>query len=203
MQGTEEKTITSVTVDALDLVNLISGVITHASKDKTLTSLNGIHISKTGSELAARSSDRYRLIVGSISCEGEGERELMRLSLDDAKSLLKGLGNPKRKGQTVDVTFIGDLMTIGYGATSFTYTLHPDRFPDHRHLLETGGREALPMPEVSMNPSFFSDYAKIAGKKAQVVIRQYKADQAYHIDIIGDETGVTWQALLMPMRIKK
>jgi hypothetical protein len=93
-------------------------------------------------------------------------------------------------------------MTVASGASSFTYTLDAGRFPEHQHLFDTGGREALAMPEVSVNPAFFADYAKIAGKKAQVVIRQYKANQAYHVDIIGDESGVTWQALLMPMRVK-
>ena len=201
MNQTQEKVITSARVEAKDLHALLSGALTHASKDESLRALNGVYLWREGSKVKAMSTDRFRLIEGEIEGEGEGESSPIRLAYDDAKSLISSLSKVKGYGK-VELTLAGDLVSAVVGGSTLTYTAHADTPPPYAHLFPSEDMKAIDFPYVSMNPSFFADYAKIIGKKGQVVIRQYKADHAYEIILKGDLEGVSWKALLMPMRVR-
>ena len=199
MNQTKEKVITSARVEAKDLHALLAGALTHASKDSTMPKLYGIYISAEGSKVKAMSTDRFRLIEGEIEGEGEGESSPIRLAYDDAKSLISSLSKVKGYGK-VELTLAGDLVSAVVGGSTLTYTAHADTPPPYAHLFPTEGAEPIAMPHVSFNPTFFSDYGKIAGKRAQVIVKQYKENHAYEIVMNGDLKGVSWKALLMPMR---
>lgn len=200
MNEVKEKVITSAKVEADDLHALFSGALTHASKDETMPKLNGIYLSSEEGRIVARATDRFRLIVGSIESEGEGESAPIRLAYNDAKALISTLSKEKRG--KVELTLAGDLVSVVVGGSTLTYTAHADEFPPHAHLFPNETMKPIDFPYVSMNPSFFADYAKIVGKKGQVVIRQYKADHAYEIDLRAERGGVSWKALLMPMKVR-
>jgi DNA polymerase III sliding clamp (beta) subunit (PCNA family) len=202
MNEVKEKVITSARVEAKALHALLSGALTHAHKGDDLPRLNGVYISREEGRIVARATDRYRLIVGSIESEGEGESTPIRLSYDDAKALISTLSKEKRG--KVELTLAGDLVSIVVGGSTLTYTAHADEFPPHAHLFPNEEMKAkvIEFPYVSMNPSFFADYAKIIGKKGHVIVRQYQADRAYEITLKGDLQDVEWKALLMPMRVR-
>lgn len=202
MNQTQEKVITSARVEAKDLHALLAGALTHASKDQTLYKLNGIYLWREGSKVKAMATDRFRLIEGEIESEGEGESSPIRLSYADAKALISSLSKEKRG--RVEVTLAGDLVSVTLSGSTLTFTAHADTPPPYAHLFPTEEMKAkvIEFPHVSFNPSFFADYAKIIGKSGHVIVRQYKADHAYEIDLRGDLGGVTWRALLMPMRVR-
>lgn len=151
-------------------------------------------------QLIARSTDRYRLIVGSITVEGEDRLSEILISLPDIKrivDLMKGI-------------------TIGYliieredsGRVSFrvnanaSLTIEPlsHNFPTPENfaqlLKEPDTRE--PIGEISFNPSLFADFAKISGKDNPVKVTFTAANKPITIGLTGDK--VAWSALLMPMR---
>jgi DNA polymerase III sliding clamp (beta) subunit (PCNA family) len=200
MNEVKEKTITSATIEAKAFHALLSGALTHASKDETLSKLNGIYLWREGSKVKAMSTDRFRLIEGEIEGEGEGESDPIRFAYDDAKSLISTLSKEKRG--KVELTLAGDLVSIVVGGSTLTYTAHADTPPPYAHLFPNETMKPIDFPYVSFNPIFFADYGKIAGKKAQVIIRQYQADRAYEVILEGDLQGVSWKALLMPMRVR-
>jgi DNA polymerase III sliding clamp (beta) subunit (PCNA family) len=200
MNEVKEKVITSATIEAKALHALLSGALTHAHKGDDLPRLNGVYLSREEGRIVARATDRYRLIVGSIESEGEGESAPIRLSYDDAKALISTLSKEKRG--KVELTLAGDLVSVVVGGSTLTYTAHADDFPPHAHLFPNETMKPIDFPYVSMNPIYFADYGKIAGKKAQVTIRQYQADRAYEVILEGDLQGVSWKALLMPMKVR-
>jgi len=194
----KEKTITHATVEVKSFHALLSGALTHASKDPTLFRFYGVYLSRENGKLIAKATDRYRLIVGSIESEGEGESAPIRLGYTYAKDLASKLSKEKRG--KVEITFAGDLISISLGGGTFTYTANADEFPPYAHFFPAEGATPIPVTAFSFNPSFFADYGKIAGKRAQVIISQYKENHAYSVEMNGDLEGVTWRALLMPMR---
>jgi hypothetical protein len=162
----------------------------------------GIYLSAEGGKVKAMSTDRFRLIEGEIEGEGEGESDPIRFAYDDAKSLISTLSKEKRG--KVEVTLAGDLISVKVGGSTLTFTAHADTPPPYAHLFPNEEMKAkvIEFPYVSMNPSLFADYGKIVGKKGHVIVRQYQADRAYEITLKGDLQGVSWKALLMPMRVR-
>ena len=194
----KEKTIVTVTVSGSDFRDLIAGALTHAGKDEGLTRLYGIYIGREEGKIIAVATDRFRLIEGKIESEGEGEGKPVRLAYHDAKALASALAKVKR--ERVSLTLAGDIVSVTVSGSTYTYTAHLDDLPPYRHLMEVSG-DPVAFPYLSLNPSFFADYGKICGKKAQVVVRQYGGDKPYHIEI--KDTPVEWRAILMPMRVKE
>lgn len=200
MNQTKEKTIVTASVEAKNLHALLSGALTHASKDESLMALYGVYLSREEGRIVARATDRFRLIVGSIESEGEGESAPIRLPYDDAKALVSTLTKVKR-WEKATLTLAGDIVSVTISGSTLTFSADANaKLPDHAHLFPTDSMKPIEVPYISMNPSFFADYAKIVGKKGQVVLTQYKADHAYSVELKGDLDGVTWKALLMPMR---
>lgn len=197
MNEIKEKTIATVTVSGSHFRDLIAGALTHASKDETLARLCGVYLGREEGRVIAVATDRYRLIEGKIESEGEGESKPIRLAYGDAKALSSALAKVKR--EKVTLTLAGDIVSVTVAGSTYTYTAHLDDLPPYRHLMEVSG-DPVAFPYLSLNPSFFADYGKICGKRAQVVVRQYGGDKPYHIEIF--DTDIEWRAMLMPMRVR-
>lgn len=184
----------SVTVQGLTLLELLDGASTHADKGKSaLTALNSVQIEGEG-ELVARATDRFRLIEGKV--EGEGTLSPSLIALDDVKrviDLVKG-----NKAARVSLNRIGDLLTVSAGGSSLTLNLMSANYPaTFNDLLNKSERECL--GEISFNPAYFADYAKIAGKGNAV--RVEFTGERKPIIVHLPATKVEWRALLMPMRV--
>ena len=195
----ETKSVTdSLEVNASALIELLEGVSTHADKGKSaIRALNAVQIESVKGYLVARATDRYRLIEGRIELES-GDLATSLIALDDIKRVLT-IAKESKVSDKVGLNRIGDLLTVSSNGSSITITVldvnYPPSFDD---LLNKSERENL--GEVSFNPAYMADYAKIAGKGNAV--RLEFTGQGKPIIVHLPDTKVLWRALLMPMRIK-
>lgn len=194
----KEKEIVSVTLDATLFHDLLAGAMTHSGKDDTLPRLFGVYLGRREGKVIAFATDRYRLIEGSLDSEGEGEGALVRLAPHYVKAIIKSLSKAKR-WEKVSLTIAGNIVSVSVSGSTYTYTAYLDEHPPYSHLFAVSG-DPVAFPYLSLNPSFFADYGKIAGKKGQVIVRQYGENKPYHVDM--PDASIAWKALLMPMRVK-
>jgi len=193
----ETKSVTdSLEVSASALIELLEGVSTHADKGKSaIRALNAVQIESVKGYLVARATDRYRLIEGRIELES-GDLATSLIALDDIKRVLT-IAKESKVSDKVGLNRIGDLLTVSSNGSSITITVldvnYPPSFDD---LLNKSERENL--GEVSFNPAYMADYAKITGKGNAV--RLEFTGQGKPIIVHLPDTKVLWRALLMPMR---
>jgi len=181
------------------LLELLEGASTHASKDKSLRTLNAVQLEGAGGDLIARATDRYRLIEGAVRYS-DGGLEPSLIALDDIKrtiTLLKG-----HKLHLVNIHRVGDAMTISSAGDSVTFTLLDGNYPPTAHLFaqfdNPSPSDIGAIDTVAFNPALFADYAKIVGKGNPVTITFIAKGKPMLIGLRGNK--VEWRALLMPMR---
>jgi DNA polymerase III sliding clamp (beta) subunit (PCNA family) len=177
------------------LLELLEGVSTHAGKDKSLPTLNAVHIESEGGLFKAKATDRYRLIEGSVQTL-DGRLEPSLISLDDIKrtiTLCKA-----HKANRVQFSRIGDTITVSSLGDAITFTLLGGTFPPTEELFAKSEGEPVAVEGVAFNPALMADYAKIAGKKAGIKIYFTGEGKPMRVRITGD--AIIWRALLMPMR---
>lgn len=194
----ESKILTdSVSVQGLDLIELLEGAGTHADKGKSaLHALNSVQLAGEGAGyLSARATDRFRLIEGKIEVE-HGELSPTLISLDDSKRVIELCKS--NKVSLVSLNRIGDLLTVSVTGSSITLKVLDANYPaTFNDLLNKSERE--PLGEIAFNPALFADYAKIAGKgnAVRVEFTGKGKPMIIHLPV----TKVEWRALLMPMRV--
>jgi len=195
----ETKAITSLDVKSCDLLELLTGALTHVLPEKDMyPALNSVAIESIDGNLVARATDRYRLIVGTI-IRARGELAPSLVGESDVKKILSLLKEYKipvnvtlsRDGDLLNVSVLGNSITIRVIESNFPTADATDKLLDYESNRELIG-------EVKFNPKFFSDYAKIVGKSKSVGI-EFRADNK-PMDIHLQGNGVIWKALLMPMR---
>jgi DNA polymerase III sliding clamp (beta) subunit (PCNA family) len=198
MSTVQENKIQTDTVELENntLVELLEGVSTHSSKDKSLYALNSVQLEGEGAGyLVARATDRYRLIEGKIETE-HGQLSKSLLSLSDVKRVIELCKSNKLSRVTLNR--IGDLLTVSVTGSSITVQLldanYPASFDD---LLNNTLRDTL--GEIAFNPALFADYGKIAGKGNAVRVEFIGKGKPMIIHL--PVTKVEWRALLMPMRV--
>lgn len=177
------------------LLELLEGVSTHAGKDKSLPTLNAVAIEGGGGLLTARATDRYRLIEGSARSL-DGQLDAALVSLEDIKRIITLV--KAHKSNLIGLNRIGDALTVSSLGDSVTVTLLGGTFPPTEELLSKSEGEPTAIDSVAFNPAFFSDYAKIAGKKVAIKVYFTGAGKPMRIRITSDT--IKWRALLMPMR---
>jgi DNA polymerase III sliding clamp (beta) subunit (PCNA family) len=179
------------------LLELLEGVSTHAGRDRSLPTLNAVEVEGGGGLLVARATDRYRLIEGSArSLDGSLDKALV--SLDDIKRIIALLKS--HKGHLIGLNRIGNALTVNALGDSLTVTLGEGTFPPTEHLFKNSEGDPVAVEGVALNPAYFTDYAKIAGKKAAIKIYFTGEGKPMRIRITSDT--INWKALLMPMRYK-
>jgi DNA polymerase III sliding clamp (beta) subunit (PCNA family) len=187
----------SVTVGAVELLELLEGVSTHADRGKNcLRALSSVQIWGEGGRLSARATDRYRAIVGEIAGEGADLTPSL-IALDDIKRVISLAKDSKLARLTL--TRVANLLTVSVSGSAITIQLLDDNYPPSFDDIFSKG-EPSPMEMIAINPAFMADYAKIVGKGNAVKLEFRGAGMPIHIGLTGE--AVTWRALLMPMRIK-
>jgi DNA polymerase III sliding clamp (beta) subunit (PCNA family) len=186
-----------VEVEGASLLTLLEGVSTHAGRDKSLPVLNAVQLEGEGGALVARATDRYRFIEGTLHAL-EGRLDASLVSLDDIKRIITLC--KAHKSNRVQLSRIGDTLTVSSLSDAITFTLVEGTFPPTRELLEKSEGEPVAVESMAFNPALVADYAKIAGKGAGVKLYFYGEANPMRVRITGDK--VTWRALLMPMRYK-
>jgi len=186
-----------VEISGVLLLELLEGVSTHASKDKSLRVLNAVQIEGAGGDLIARATDRYRLIEGAVRYL-DGGLDASLISLDDVKRILTLLKS--HKAHLVNIHRVGDALTVSALGDAITFTLIDANYPSTVELFAKSESEPIAIDSVAFNPSLMADYAKIAGKGAGIKLYFTGEGKPMRVRITGD--AITWRALLMPMRYK-
>lgn len=186
-----------IEVEGGQLLTLLEGVSTHASKDKSFPTLNAVEVEGEGGLFTARATDRYRLIEGQArALEGRLDKSL--ISLDDIKRIITLA--KEHKANLINITRLGNAITVSSLGDSINLVLREGTFPPVEQLFTDSEGEPSPIVSVAFNPAFMADYAKIAGKGEAVKI--YFTGENKPIRVRITSNTINWRALLMPMRYK-
>ena len=179
------------------LLTLLEGVATHASKDKSLPTLNAVEVEGGGGAFTARATDRYRLIEGQArGLEGSLDKSL--ISLEDIKRIITLA--KEHKSNLVSLTRLGNALSVSSLGNVATFNLVAGQYPPTEKLFNDSEGEPSPIEGVAFNPALMADYAKIAGKGEAIKIYFYGKNKPMRVRITGDK--ILWRALLMPMSYK-
>lgn len=184
-----------IEIEGVTLLDLLEGVSTHASKDKSLRTLNAVQLEGAGGDLIARATDRYRLIEGAVRYR-EGDLELSLVSLEDIKKVITLL--KAHKAHLINISRMGDVLSVSALGDAVTFSLVDGNYPPMAQLFSDSEREPVSVTSMAFNPAFMSDYVKIAGKGAAIKLYFTGDNKPMRVRITGDK--ITWKALLMPMR---
>ena len=185
----------SVELEGGLLLELLEGVSSHSGKDKSLPTLNAVHVEGEGGLFKAKATDRYRLIEGSVQTL-DGRLEPSLVSLDDIKRVITLC--KAHKANRVQLSRIGDTITASSLGDAITFTLLDGTFPPTEELLAKSEGDPVAVEGVAFNPALMADYAKIAGKGAAIKVYFTGEGKPMRVRITGDK--IVWRALLMPMR---
>lgn len=193
----EATSLNYIELDGANLLELLEGVITHASKDKTLYTLNAVQVEGNGGAFIARATDRYRLIEGSIrSLDGSLDEAV--ISLEDTKRIISLVKS--HKANLIAFNRIGNALTVSSLGDSLTVTLLDVNYPPMQELLEKSEGDPVAVEGMAFNPAFMADYAKIAGKGNAIKVYFTGENKPMRVRITGE--AIIWRALLMPMKYK-
>jgi DNA polymerase III sliding clamp (beta) subunit (PCNA family) len=184
-----------VELEGASLLTLLEGVASHAGTDKSLPTLNAVHVESEGGVFKAKATDRYRLIEGSLPTL-DGRLEPSLIPLYDIKRVIALCKD--HKANLVQFSRIGDTITVSSLGDAITFTVSDGTFPPTEELLTKSEGEPSAIDSVAFNPAYMADYAKIAGKGAAIKVYFTGAGKPMRVRITGDK--ITWRALLMPMR---
>lgn len=201
-------TLQGVSVKACDLLDLISGAAIAAHSKSDLKLLNGIYLKSEGGKLTAFATDRYRLLVGELAGEGEGELSNTLIPLADIKRIitsLKALDKADLGREVVSLTRAGDILTVAIKGSTLSVNIPEGNCPPYEQLF-TG--EPAAISEIHLNADFIAAFAKVpgGGKAGQrfiftgsdtvsgkVIVKPIK--------VLIPHDKINWRGLLMPMRM--
>ena len=196
MQDTKLDTLT---ISAGDLADLLSGASVAMDKGKdSISRLGSVYLSATGGKVIAKASDRYRLIVGEITLAGESKLGECQIRANDIKNILATIKANKIAGE-ITLTRLGDNLSVAIGGTSLSVYLGGETFPPYEHLL---AGESEPVAGISFNATYMADFGKVpcSHKGGQLVV-EFMGDNK-PIKVTIPHNKITWNALLMPMRVR-
>lgn len=196
MQDTK---IDTLTIGAGDLADLLLGASVAMDKGKdSISRLGSVYLSATGGKVIAKASDRYRLIVGEITLAGESELGECQIRANDVKNILATIKANKIAGE-ITLTRVGDSLSVAIGGTSLSVYLGGEIFPPYEHLLVG---ENVPVAGISFNATYMADFGKVpcSHKGGQLVV-EFMGDNK-PIKVTIPHNKITWNALLMPMRVR-
>jgi DNA polymerase III sliding clamp (beta) subunit (PCNA family) len=202
-------TLQGVAVKASDLLDLITGAAIAAHSKADLETLNGVYIKAEAGKLTAFATDRYRLLVGELTLEGESELSNSLIPLTDIKRIiaaLKGLDKADLRREVVSLTRAGDILTVAIKGDTLTITIASAQTPPPYEHLFAG--DPAPISEIHLNADFLAAFAKVpgGGKEGQRFIFTGSDTVAGKvrvkpIKVMIPHDTINWRGLLMPMRM--
>lgn len=197
---TKEQTLESITAPAKDIADLLTGAATAADKGKqAIDALAAVYLSATGNTITACASDRFRLVAGELTQEGESELSPSAIRLSDLKNILAAIKGEKY-AREITFTRAGDTLSVAIGGTSLNIQLGTGKFPPYEHLIPS---ESVAIEGISFNPAYMADFAKVpcSNMSGTMLTMQFSgANKPIKVTIPHDK--IKWVALLMPMRVK-
>jgi DNA polymerase III sliding clamp (beta) subunit (PCNA family) len=195
----EDTKLDTLTISAGDLADLLLGASVAMDKGKdSISRLGSVYLSATGGKVIAKASDRYRLIVGEITLVGESELGECQIRANDVKNILTTIKANKVAGE-ITLTRVGDSLSVAIGGTSLSVYLGGETFPPYEHLLVG---ESVSVASISFNATYMADFGKVpcSHKGGQLVV-EFMGDNK-PIKVTIPHNKITWNALLMPMRVR-
>lgn len=181
-------------VASMELLNLLSNVMTHADSSSERLTINAVKIWSDGGFIYAVATDRYRIMEGKIaSIDGQGIAPIL-VSLKDIKRIIDLLKGIKLAGYPVSLHVAGDLGSLEVSGTMITFRGIDGAFPPYEHLFPTG--EPVSAGEITLNPKLLGDYSKIVRKGNGITLRFFGDRKPVVIE--GLPEG--FRAIVMPMR---
>lgn len=199
-------TLQGVSVKANNLLDLLTGAAIAAHSKSDLKSLNGVYIKSEGGKLTAFATDRYRLIVGELAGEGEGELSNSFIPLTDIKRIISTIKDLKKADlgrEVITITRAGDLMTVIACGSILTITIPGENCPPYEHLF-TG--EPAAISEIQLNADYLAAFAKVPSSGGGQLFTFTGADtvsgkvRVKPIKVKINHDTINWRGLLMPMR---
>ena len=197
-------TLQGLTLDAGTALDLLTGAAIAAHAKADLPSLNCVNIAVSNGVLTAVATDRYRLIYGEITLEGESvSLDPISIPLADIKRLTAAIkAVPKREldRATLSLNRAGDILTASInasdGGTSLTIALDTGaKFPPYKQLFEC---EPVAVSELQLNADYLAAFAKVptsGGGQRFTFTGERKP-----IKVAINHDKIKWHGLLMPMR---
>ena len=205
----EAGTLQGVSVKASDLLDLITGAAIAAHSKSDLKTLNGVYLKSEGGTLTAFATDRYRLLVGELAGECEGELSSSLIPLIDIKRIiatLKALDKADLSREIVSLTRAGDILTVAIKGSTLSVNIPGGQTPPPYEHLFAG--DPAPISEIHLNADFIAAFAKVpgGGKEGQRFIFTGSSTVAGKvivkpIRVIIPHNTINWRGLLMPMRM--
>jgi hypothetical protein len=202
-------TLQGLTLDAGTALDLLTGAAIAAHSKADLPALNCVNLSASAGILTAVATDRFRLIYGEITLEGEGEGEsagdlnAINIPLADIKRITAAIkAVPKRELEksTISLNRAGDILTVsvnaGFFGTSLSIQLEAgQKFPPFKHLFEG---EPAAISELQLNADYLAAFAKVPtnGGGQQFTF----TGERKPIKVKINHEKINWHGLLMPMR---
>lgn len=194
----EDTKLDTLTIGAGNLEDLLLGASVAMDKGKdSISRLGSVYLSATGGKVIAKASDRYRLIVGESELAGESELGECQIRANDVKNILATIKANKIAGE-ITLTRVGDSLSVAIGGTSLSVYLGGETFPPYEHLLVG---ENVPVAGISFNATYMADFGKVpcSHKGGQLVVKFMGDNKPIKVTIPHNK--ITWNALLMPMRV--
>jgi DNA polymerase III sliding clamp (beta) subunit (PCNA family) len=201
-------TLQGVAVKASDLLDLITGAAIAAHSKSDLETLNGVYIKAEGGKLTAFATDRYRLLVGELTLEGESELSNSLIPLTDIKRIiaaLKGLSKADLSREVVSLTRAGDILTVAIKGGTLTITIASVQTPPPYEHLFAG--DPAPISEIQLNADYLAAFAKVPSSGGGQLFTFTGADtvsgkvRVKPIKVKINHDTINWRGLLMPMRM--
>jgi DNA polymerase III sliding clamp (beta) subunit (PCNA family) len=193
-----ETTLESVTAKSADIADLLTGAAIAADKGKNaIDSLAAVYLSATGGTITAAASDRYRLVAGELTGEGEGELSPSAIRLSDLKAILAAIKSEK-VSREITFTRAADSLSVAIGGTSLSIQLGTGTFPPYKHLIPS---ESVAVEGISFNPAYMADFSKVpCSNMAGTMLTMQFSGERKPIKVTIPHDKIQWVALLMPMR---
>ena len=203
-------TLQGLTLDASTALDLLTGAAIAAHAKADLPALNCVNLSASAGTLTAVATDRYRLIYGEITLDGEGEGEGEGISLDpisiplsDTKRItaaIKALPKAALGRATLSLNRAGDILTASInaseGGTNLVIALDTGaKFPPYKQLFEG---EPVAVSELQLNADYLAAFAKVPNSGGGQRFSFTGERKPIKVSINHDK--IKWHGLLMPMR---
>ena len=190
-------TVTPVTLSPASLRNALSAcLLTAARASNALPVLEAVHVAKTGDQLVFRSTDRYQLVVVTVTLQGAPDGDWTTLiPAVDAKRAVTAL--PKTARDLVIATIAPDTIDLP-GVSTLRFLPQDGDFPRTAQIIPT---VTEPVEEIDLSTKSLADLARMPGRSANEPVRLVFAGPQKPVRCEWGNDDVRYLYLLMPTKI--
>lgn len=178
------------------LFDLVTGALVCAGGNKETVKYSSVYLVSDGETLSARATDKFRLIIGTISAPGAVFAvQLTRRDSERIASLCKPFS--KVKGSEVSLSLLdgGALRVAIPGELTIEVSNLGDTFPDTSALLGLPGVE---VSAIKLDAGRLATFSKVPSDKSPVTLNFSGVTKPVTLGI--NHPVIAWQALLMPCK---